>query len=63
MEKNAFMPWIFSEADLDVMARVRSAIEPTGNLNPRKVLPNSETHVPAGPRAVAHRPLAEGMWV
>ena len=40
LEKQAFMPLIFSEADLDVMARVRAAIEPSGNFNPGKVLPS-----------------------
>ena len=39
LEKLAFMPLIFSAADLDVMARVRAAIDPSGNFNPAKVLP------------------------
>src|SRR5205085_9920065 len=33
LEKQAFMPLIFSAADLDVMARVRSACDPGGLLN------------------------------
>jgi glycolate oxidase len=41
VEKNRFMPWIFSEADLDVMARVRAAFDPTGTCNPGKVLPTA----------------------
>ncbi len=39
MEKNQFMPKIFSEADLEVMARVRAAFDPTGLCNPGKVFP------------------------
>ena len=41
VEKNRFMPWIFSEADLAVMARVRGAFDPTGACNPGKVLPTA----------------------
>jgi glycolate oxidase len=63
LEKQAFMPLIFSPADLDVMARVRVAIDPSGMLNPAKVLPtaSAEHGVPAGKamRALA----AEAMWV
>src|SRR5438067_9178323 len=40
LEKQAFMPLIFSPADLDVMARVRAAIDPSANFNPDKVLPS-----------------------
>ncbi len=61
MEKQAFMPLIFSDGDLSVMARVRSAIDPSGQFNPGKVLPSGETHVPAG--AAAHPRIPEGMWV
>src|SRR5438132_12485260 len=39
LEKQAYMPLIFSAADLDVMARVRAAFDPSGLLNPNKVLP------------------------
>jgi glycolate oxidase len=41
VEKNRFMPWIFSEADLEVMSRVRAAFDPTGSCNPGKVLPTA----------------------
>jgi len=63
LEKQAFMPLIFSEADLDVMARVRSAVDPTGNFNPDKVLPLAD-----GVDGTAKRPgmqalAAEGMWI
>jgi len=39
MEKDRLMPLIFNENDLEVMRRVRDAFNPTGILNPDKVLP------------------------
>jgi glycolate oxidase len=39
MEKNELMPLMYSEADLDLMRRVRAAFNPEGRLNPDKVLP------------------------
>jgi glycolate oxidase len=39
MEKNELMPLMFTDADLDLMRRVRAAFNPTGRLNPGKVLP------------------------
>ena len=39
MEKNELMSLIFSPDDLALMARVRSAFNPAGRLNPGKVLP------------------------
>jgi glycolate oxidase len=63
LEKQDFMPLIFSAADLAVMGAVRAAIDPSGNFNPAKVLPVRDgidgTH-----RAPGMQPLpAEGMWV
>jgi glycolate oxidase len=43
VEKNNFMPWIFSEDDLAVMDRARAAFDPQGRLNPGKVLPTGAT--------------------
>jgi glycolate oxidase len=40
IEKNRFMPWIFSQDDLDVMARARAAFDPTAMFNPGKVFPS-----------------------
>jgi glycolate oxidase len=60
MEKQAYMPLIFSANDLEIMARVRSAIDPTGRFNPGKVLPSS-AHVPTS--VGAHAQIPEGMWV
>ena len=33
------MPLVFSADDLDVMASVRKAVEPSGSFNPGKILP------------------------
>ena len=40
LEKNAFMPWIYSESDLGAMQRVKTALDPDGLLNPGKVFPD-----------------------
>jgi glycolate oxidase len=53
IEKNEFMPWIFSAEDLDVMARARAAFDPNGVFNPGKVLP--------GGSRCADVPVARGM--
>ena len=39
MEKNELMPLMFTPEDLALMQRVRAAFNPTGRLNPGKVLP------------------------
>ncbi len=39
MEKNELMPLMFTPEDLDLMQRVRAAFNPSGRLNPGKVLP------------------------
>jgi glycolate oxidase len=63
MEKLSFMPLIFSPADLDVMARVRDAVEPSGRFNPAKVLPTRDApHRPAY-RSGMQTLMPEGMWV
>jgi glycolate oxidase len=41
VEKIAFMHKMFTPDDLDVMARLRQAFNPTGRLSPQKVLPTS----------------------
>ena len=40
LEKNAFMPWIYSEDDLDAMHRVKDVLDPDGILNPGKIFPD-----------------------
>jgi glycolate oxidase len=40
LEKNAFMPWIYSPDDLDAMHRVKDILDPKGILNPGKIFPD-----------------------
>jgi glycolate oxidase len=39
LEKRDFMPLVFTEDDLAAQACVRSAFDPSGRMNPQKVLP------------------------
>jgi glycolate oxidase len=63
MEKQAYMPLIFSADDLDVMRRVRVAFDPSGRLNPSKVLPTPGSDARAVSGRVAPTRIPEGMWV
>ena len=40
LEKNAFMPWVFSPDDLDAMHRVKDVLDPDGLMNPGKIFPD-----------------------
>jgi glycolate oxidase len=42
MEKDRFMPFLFTEDDLNLMRRVRDAYNPTGLLNPGKIFPSTK---------------------
>jgi glycolate oxidase len=42
MEKDRLMPLLFSEAELDLMRRVRDAFNPAGLLNPGKIFPSTK---------------------
>src|ERR1700732_302029 len=42
MEKDRLMPLLFSEAELDLMRRVRDAYNPAGLLNPGKIFPSTK---------------------
>jgi glycolate oxidase subunit GlcD len=50
LEKREFMPLVFSEDDLAVMARVRAAFDPGGVMNPGKLLPQPRACVEVGGR-------------
>ena len=41
LEKNAFMPWIFTADDLDAMQRVKQVFDAGGILNPGKIFPDA----------------------
>ena len=43
LEKSDFMPFIFSEADLAFMQRLKSAFNPTGLCNPGKMFPTKKS--------------------
>lgn len=61
IEKDHFMPWVFSPDDLEAMRRARSAFDPDGRMNPGKVLPGGAcADIPTDRMKAA---LAEGMWV
>src|SRR2546430_2796366 len=40
LEKSAFMPWIYSEDDLNAMHRVKDVLDADGILNPGKIFPD-----------------------
>jgi glycolate oxidase len=40
LEKAAFMPWVFTEDDLDAMQRVKTAFDQQAILNPCKIFPD-----------------------
>jgi glycolate oxidase len=42
IEKNAFMPWIFSPDDIAAMKRVKTVLDPGAMLNPGKVFPDGD---------------------
>src|SRR5262249_32473769 len=39
LEKRQFLPWVFSDADLAAMLKLRTAFDPAGIFNPGKVFP------------------------
>jgi glycolate oxidase len=59
IEKNAFMPWIYSPDDLEAMLRVKRVLDPAGLLNPGKIFPDPERE----PRLTARAGFcAEARW-
>src|SRR5499426_4162288 len=53
LEKRDFMPWIFSEVDLQTMAAVKAVFNPTGRCNPGKVFPTRKS---CAPGEIAYQP-------
>lgn len=56
MEKRDLMPLMFTEADLEIQARLRDVFDPEGLANPTKVLPTGSSCGDLG-----HQP--EGTWI
>jgi glycolate oxidase len=64
LEKRDFMPLVFTEDDLDAQACVRSAFDPNGRMNPRKVLPDGARCGDYAAAALARAGrLPEGTWI
>jgi glycolate oxidase len=60
LEKSAFMPWVFSADDLEVMGRVKNALDPRGLLNPGKIFPDPDR--PRGHAAGRTGFASEAQW-
>ncbi len=62
IEKNNYMPWIFSQADLDAQSRLKTACDPEGLMNPFKVFP---TPISCGELMARRAPrlAASGLWI
>ena len=59
IEKNAFLPWIYSPDDIAAMKQVKAVFDPEGRLNPGKIFPDGE----GAPRLRARVGLAaEARW-
>jgi len=59
IEKNAFMPWIYSPDDLAAMIQVKDALDPEGMLTPGKIFPDPDRE----PRLIARAGIAaEARW-
>ena len=70
LEKRDFMQLVFSAEDLAAQACVRSAFDPDGRMNPRKVLPDGArcgefalAAAGSGEAAADVADLPEGSWI
>jgi glycolate oxidase len=62
LEKNNYMPWIFSDADLEAQRRLKAVFDPDDRMNPFKVFP---TPVSCGELMTGRPPrlAAAGLWI
>jgi glycolate oxidase len=62
IEKNNYMPWIFSETDLNAQRRLKAAFDPEDLMNPYKVFP---TPISCGELMTRRPPrlAASGLWI
>ena len=60
IEKKAYIGFLFNDADLEAMTRVRTALDPAGRFNPAKLFPT-----PAGCGEVRLQPaqIPAGLWI
>jgi glycolate oxidase len=64
LEKRDFMPLVFTPDDLDAQACLRSAFDPDGRMNPKKVLPDGARCGDYAATAFAREgALPEGTWI
>jgi glycolate oxidase len=62
IEKQQYMAWIFSPADLGVMRRVREAFSPDERFNPGKVFPQ-ESPRPMRMKSGVSAQVTAGTWI
>ncbi|MBI2171649.1 MAG: FAD-binding protein [Chloroflexi bacterium] len=62
LEKKAYMPLLFTNADLEAMLRLRRAFAPSGLMNPGKVFPGGPS-CGEGFRPASVVKADQGMWV
>jgi glycolate oxidase len=60
LEKKAYIGLLFSEADLEAMARVRRAFDPDGRFNPAKLFP---TPASCGEIRLQPGQIPAGLWI
>ena len=62
VEKQMYMPWAFTQEDMDAMKRLRAAFNPKATFNPGKIFPDE---APSQQESVLHRPVPQvsGMYV
>jgi FAD/FMN-containing dehydrogenase len=60
LEKTAYVHWVFTDADLDAMARVRRVFDPALGFNPGKIFPSPPAC--GEPRRVPPK-IPAGLWV
>ena len=60
VEKRDYMPLVFDHDDLEAQACVRRAFDPSGRMNPDKVLP---TGTRCGEVGLADAQVPEGTWI
>jgi glycolate oxidase len=64
LEKRDFMPLVFTPDDLDAQACLRTAFDPEGRMNPKKVLPDGARCGDYAAASLAREgALPEGTWI